>query len=122
MIKEPISPSVDIPLSDAAEELTGAEARTIQQHFREKLENLGSIELTIGLVYTYENRAGNKVGWAAVEGRSIRELSGFFAPEPEDASDDEPDSVSGKDDLPDVSTMPPWPNGASAPVLDRTSI
>lgn len=94
----PITPTVDIALSDAVEELTGFEALTIERRYNKKLEDLGGIALTIGVVYAYENRTGNKRNWASVENMTFRELTGYFAAEPDDVDQDEPDSEAGKED------------------------
>jgi len=92
---EPAKPTVDIPLSVAVEELTGFEVIGIQDHFRTTMENLGAIKLVIGACWAYENRTA-KTSWSAVEGRTLKELNGFFAEEPED-----PDSDEGKGSTPD---------------------
>lgn len=91
-------PVVDIPLSDAVQELTGFEALALQKRFNQKLEDMGGIGLTIGVVWAYENRGDKKRSWTSVENMTFRELSSYFAPEPEDVVEDEPDSEAGKGD------------------------
>lgn len=91
------APTLDIPLSDAVQELTGFEALHIERRYNKKLEELGGISLTIGVVWAYENRNGQKRSWASVENMTFRELTGYFAPEPDDVNEDEPDSDTGKD-------------------------
>ena len=93
----PITPTVDVPLSDAVQELTGFEALAIQKRTGHKLEDLGGIDLTIGVVWAYSNRNGQKTSWTAVEQMTFRELTGFFAAEPDDVDQDDPDSDAGKD-------------------------
>lgn len=94
----PPAPTLDLPLSDAVQELTGFEALTIERRYNAKLEELGGIGLTIGVVWAYENRAGKKRSWASVESMTFKQLTGYFAPEPDDVNQDEPDSATGKDD------------------------
>jgi hypothetical protein len=98
----PITPTLDIPLSHAVEELTGFEALAVERRFNKKLEELGGIGLTVGVVWAYENRNGNKRSWASVENMTFRELSGYFAPEPDDIDETDPDSDAGKDGTPDA--------------------
>jgi hypothetical protein len=90
-------PTLDVPLTDAVQELTGFEALGIERRFAKKLEELGGISLTIGVVWAYENRGDNKRSWAGVEQMTFRELTGYFAPEPDDVDETEPDSDAGKD-------------------------
>lgn len=94
----PTAPVVDIPLSDAVQEITGFEALQIERRFDKTMEHIGGIGLTIGVVWVYENRNGNKRTWSSVENMPIRELTGYFAPEPDDPNEDEPDSDAGKGD------------------------
>lgn len=94
----PITPTMDVALSDAVQELTGFEAMVIERRNDKKLEELGGIALTIGVVYIYENRNGNKRTWSSVENMTFRELTGYFAPEPDDVNEGDPDSAVGKDD------------------------
>lgn len=95
-VKEPIIPTVDIPLSDAVEEMTGFESLSIERRYNKNLNELGGVGLTIGVVWAYENRDGKKRSWASVENMTTRELAGYFAPEPDDVDESEPDSEAGK--------------------------
>jgi hypothetical protein len=90
-------PTVDVPLSDAVQELTGFEALALERRYNTKLEELGGIPLMIGVVWAYENRGGGKRSWASVEQMTFRELTAYFAPEPDDVDADDPDSDAGKD-------------------------
>lgn len=92
------SPVVDIPLSDAVQELTGFEALGVEKRFKTKLEDMGGISLTIGVVWAYENRGDKSRSWASVEQMTFKALSNYFAPEPDDIDETEPDSDTGKDD------------------------
>lgn len=91
-------PVVDIPLSDAVQELNGFEALGIEARFKTKLEEMGGIGLTIGVVWAYENRDGKKRSWSSVQHMTFKELTRYFAPEPDDIDESEPDSDTGKDD------------------------
>lgn len=93
----PIAPTIGVPLSDAVQELTGFEAMMIERRYDKKLEELGGIALTIGVVYIYENRNGKRA-WSSVENMTFRELTGYFAPEPDDIDESDPDSDVGKGD------------------------
>lgn len=95
---EPSKPTLDMPLTDAVQELTGFEALQVERRFNKKLEELGGIGLTIGVVWAYENRNGQKRSWPSVENMTFRELTGYFAEEPDDVNQAEPDSDAGKDD------------------------
>lgn len=90
-------PTIDVPLSDAVQELTGFESLAIESHFHAKLEDLGGVSLTIGAVWAYENRKPEKRNWASVMGMTFRERTEYFADEPDDANEAEPDSAAGKD-------------------------
>lgn len=93
-----ITPTVDIPLSDAVQELTGFEALAVQRRFGQKIEDMGGVSLAIGVVWAYENRGEKKRAWVSIEGMSFRELMGYFSPEPDDVDESAPDSDAGKDD------------------------
>lgn len=96
---EPVTPpTLDIPLEDAIQEMTGFELRAIQRRLNMKMEELGRVDLTIGAIFTYENRNGNKRSWASVENMTLKDMSGYFAPSPQDADPDDPDSELGKGD------------------------
>lgn len=90
-----IEPTVDVPMSVATEEITGFEAIGIEKRFGRKLEELGGTSLMIGLVWVYENRTAKK-SWTAVEGMTLRELQGYFQPEPDDTDPEDPDTEVGK--------------------------
>lgn len=95
---EPIKPTLDLPMSVAVEELTGFEIIAIERHFKTKLDELGAIALLVGTVWAYETRAAGKasVPWPSVEGMTLRQLTGYFEPEPDDVMPDDPDSDMGK--------------------------
>jgi hypothetical protein len=105
-VREPVKPTSELTLTDAVQELTGFEALLVERRFNKKLEELGGTSLTIGVVWAYENRDGNKRAWSSVENMSFRELTGYFTPEPEDPNETEPDSDAGKDDWSDAGPIP----------------
>jgi hypothetical protein len=92
---EPVKPSVDLPMSMAAQELTGFEILAVEKRYRASFADLGPIKLLIGTVWAYANRDGQQRAWPDVEAMTMRELSGFFEPEPEDMTED---SDAGKDE------------------------
>jgi len=120
--REPIKPTLDVPLTHAVEELTGFESLQIERRFNKKLEELGGVGLTIGVVWAYENRDGQKRNWSSVENMTFRELTGYFAAEPEDVNEAEPDSEAGKDDSPDSPQTMTLRRGASARASGPKSI
>lgn len=91
-----IEPTLDLPLSAAVEELTGFEVIAIQKHFGTDMAELGAARLVIGVVWVYENRDGRKRDWASVKAMTLRELNGYFQPEPQEAVEDEPRTDVGK--------------------------
>jgi hypothetical protein len=78
--REPIKPTVDFPLSEAADELTGFEIIAIEKHYG-RLDTLVLGQLTVGFVWAFENRATKRT-WAEIEAWSMAALNGYFAPEP----------------------------------------
>ncbi|GAA3193950.1 hypothetical protein ACFO1B_03845 [Dactylosporangium siamense] len=84
--------SIDLPLKDAVEELTGFEVIGIEQHYKRDMENLGAIRTLVGVVHAYEHRTNPDITWAEVEQRTMRDLNGYFA-----APSVEPDDPAGKD-------------------------
>lgn len=90
-----IKPSIDLPLSAAAEELTGFEVLAIERQWGRPMHELGGYQLLAGTVWAYQNRQA-QTGWDAVKAMTMRELSGYFEPEPDDTHDTEPDTELGK--------------------------
>lgn len=90
-----IKASVDLPFSAAVNELTGFECLAIEQRFRKPFHELGGMTLA-ATVWAFENRDGNTRSWDSVLGMSLREMTGYFEPEPSDVDDDDPDSDMGK--------------------------
>ncbi len=100
MTQAEVTPTVDMSIGDAVQELTGFEAIGIEKRFGARLEDLGGIPLVIGLVWAYENRTAKR-SWGSVEHMTVRDLTGYFAPDPEDVNPEEPDSEAGKGDSSD---------------------
>jgi hypothetical protein len=94
---EPIKPTLDLPMTVAVEELTGFEIMAIERHFKEKFENFGAMWMLMGTVWAFETRAAGKpVPWGGIEHMSMRQLNGYFEPEPDDVMPEDPDSELGK--------------------------
>jgi hypothetical protein len=86
----------DLPLSVAAEELTGFEVIAIQTHFKADLSDLGGARTLLGAVWAYGNRDGATLSWNAVKSMTLKQLNAVFAPEPIDADASDPDTELGK--------------------------
>lgn len=85
-----MEPVNDLPLSVASEEMTGYEVLKVQAHFKKDLADLGTAMLLIGVVWVYECRRAEKiVPWSDVESMTLKQLSAYFAPEPDDPDADE---------------------------------
>jgi hypothetical protein len=91
-----VPPVVDIPLSAAVEELTGFEVIAVESYFHTDFQNLGGMKTLIGAVWVYGNRDGRTMDWNAAKGMTLKQMQGYFAPEPDDPLEDEPDSEVGK--------------------------
>jgi hypothetical protein len=101
--KRTTEPVCDLPMSVAVEELTGFEVIGIEKHFGVTLDALGGISTMIGAVWAYESRAAGKpVPWASVKAKTLRELTEYFAAEPDDVMPEDPDSELGKESSPDA--------------------
>lgn len=95
-MREPIVPTHDVPLNEAADSITGFESLGIERHYGKPMEDLGGISLIMGVVWAYRNRLG-QTSWTAVESMTLAQLNGYFPPEPEDPDESEPDSEMGKE-------------------------
>lgn len=93
MTTTPVKSSVDFPLSQATEELTGFEMIAIEKRYG-RLDSVGLGQLTCGLVWAFENRT-SKTSWQEIEGRTQRELAGYFAPEPDEPIEPDEDDPKG---------------------------
>lgn len=92
----PAGPVNELPMSVATEELTGYEVLKVQAHFKTDLSELGPARLLMAVIWVYEcRRLGKVIGWPDIEAMTIRQLGGYFAPEPSDP--DEADEW-GKDE------------------------
>lgn len=97
---------VDLPLSEAIQELTGVEVIGIEKRYGRALEDLGGIRTLCGAVWAYMNRE-TKTEWSTVERLTMRELAGFFA-----AEDPDPDSDQGKGSTISAEPQPGSPTSA----------
>lgn len=102
-----------IPMSEAAELLTGGEIGLIEQHFKVFFDpdTMSPVSMMMGIIWALERRRPvvkgvKRFDWTAVEIMTMREYSEYFAPEPP-AIDEE--SESGKDEPADESESAPAP-------------
>jgi hypothetical protein len=98
-VTSPATHVVNLPLSDAVEELTGFEVLAIESYFGRDLNDLGSLRTLLGTVWVYRNRNGQKTDWTAVKAMTLKELQAYFAPSPDEP---EPEGLSaeGKENAP----------------------
>jgi hypothetical protein len=81
MTEEQVAPAVDLPISEAYNELTGFETIGILNHYQARdLGEIGAQRLQMGIVWAFANRK-ERTTWSTVERMTIRELDGYFAPE-----------------------------------------
>lgn len=86
------APKVDLPLSQASQQLFGMEVIGIQKHYGKPMEQLSGTELVMGTVWAFQNRS-EKTDWSTVERTmTLRDYSTYFADEPK-----EPDGEVGKE-------------------------
>lgn len=107
---------VDLPLSEAVEELTGFEVLGIQTHYGSTMEQLGAIKLVLGAVWAYANRA-EKTSWQKVESMTLKQLNSYFGPEPVVADEEselgkESPSANGRH-----ATSPSGPSTQDSPLM-----
>lgn len=77
-----IKPTLDIPMSEAMQRLTGFEIVKIKKQLkRPSLADADPIETMYGVMWAYENRT-HPVTWDAVMSMEMNEVQGYFAPEP----------------------------------------
>lgn len=103
-----IESKVDVTLQEASELLTVGEVRVLEQHFGGSFGvpvvdgGMRPSDMAAGLVYAYSRRgdlAANRTltSWADVDKMTLRQLNGYFAPDPIEVDEDAPESDSGKD-------------------------
>jgi hypothetical protein len=83
------APIVDLTLSGAIEELTGFDVIAIETHFKRDFQDLGGFKTLLGAVWVYGNRDGRKMEWQAVKSMTLKQLNGYFVPEPTEAVEGE---------------------------------
>jgi hypothetical protein len=98
-IRERKPPTVDIPLDEALEELTGFEIIAIGKRFKCHVTELDPLLSLSASVWAFENRDGRIRSWESVLAMSQREVVEYFAdPAPD------PDSDEGKEPAIDTTT------------------
>lgn len=83
------TPIVDVPLSEAVQELTGFEVIAVEAHFKRDFQDLGGFKTLLGTVWVYGNRDGRSMDWQTVKSMTLKQLNGFFVPEPVEAVEGE---------------------------------
>ena len=83
-----------LPLSEAAQGLTGYEVLAIQKAMAKNLEALSGSELLIAATWAYMAR-DRKVEWAEVKSLTLKQLGAYFADEPEAPELDDEDDPKG---------------------------
>lgn len=96
------TPATELTVHEFVESLTGYEEDSVLQHFgADVLVLLASRPMTCGrsLVYVDRKRAGDDDASAVAHAKSLpmRQVDGYFTPEPEEMDDDEPETEPGKD-------------------------
>ena len=77
--------TLDMPLEEAINDLTGFEVLAIEREFGDRMENLGGIRTLMGTIWAYENRDAKRP-WADVKAMTMKEMQAYFAkksPDPE---------------------------------------
>lgn len=105
-----------IPMSEAADMLTLGEIGCIEKHFRKSFVStkdddfegydegsLSALDQMSGVIWAMERRKprppeSKPFSWADVEAFTMRQATDYFAPEPIELDDRDPETDSGKDD------------------------
>lgn len=85
---EGAAPVVDVPLSEASQDLTGYEVTAIERHWAAGIEDLSGTKMLMGCIWAYEGRReGKAVSWARVNEMTYRQMSAYFKEEPKPKSE-----------------------------------
>lgn len=91
-----------LPLTEAMDVLTVAEVLTIERHFDRDLSKLSGTALTSAVAWAHERRRtlgqADRPDWAQINGWSMKRLNDYFAPEPVEIDEADPETTAGKDD------------------------
>lgn len=94
-----------LTLTEASEMLTIGEIRTIEKHYGRHFDgdDLSGNDQLSAVIWAMERRKPREQGapvfsWADVDLMTMKQATNYFAPEPVEADDTEPESEPGKDD------------------------
>lgn len=90
-----------IPMSEAAELLTLGEIGVIEKHFGSHFggDDMSPMSMMAGVIWAMERRRpGVKFVWADVDKMTVKQAEAYFAPEPVEVDEDDPEGESGKDE------------------------
>lgn len=94
-------PTVDMPISEAVNELTGFEVLAVEKEFGTQLEHLGGLRTLLGAVWAFENRTA-ATSWANVKARTLSELARYFADKSPDPESEQSNFSNGVRPTPDT--------------------
>lgn len=113
-----------IPFSEAMDMINMAEISMIETHYRKLTGTVqhfggqGDTEMApmatmAGTIWALEKRRlGKGYSWDDADRMTLKEANAYFAEEPVDVDEDDPDSESGKDDAPAISAPESEPPSA----------
>jgi hypothetical protein len=110
-----------LTLSEAMEMLTLGEIGLIERHYGRRFGAEGDAELAPfemmgGVIWAFAKRAaiaaGQPYGWADLDKVTMKEANAYFAPEPIEIDETEPESDAGKDDSPGARAHESEPSSA----------
>lgn len=96
----------DLTMSEAAEMLTIGEIGLIEKRYGQHFgsDEMSAVSQMAGVIWAFERRrvlgAGGKFAWADVDAMTMKDCNDYFAPEPVEADEADPDSESGKGEQP----------------------
>lgn len=88
-------------LKEATDLLTVGEIRWAGRHYGQPFEDLPGLETLVTVVLLHERRKAMQEGsalpdWAQMDEWTLRRLQDYFAPEPIEVDESDPESESGK--------------------------
>jgi len=93
-----------LTLTEASEMLTIGEIRTIERHYGKHFDgdDLSGNDQLSAVIWAMERRKprppeSKPYSWADVDTMTMKEASNYFAPEPVEADESDPESEAGKD-------------------------
>lgn len=96
-------------LTEAIEGLTVGEVRVIERHYGKSLDSgqLSGTDLTVAVIWSLERRRAltenrPRPDWRDFDSWTMKQVNGYFAPEPVEVDDDAPETPAGKGGGPDA--------------------